>query len=216
MKLKTTMTAAVLAMTFGMSANAANIALTDPSFETGAFGGSNGVTVSGWFTFGSSGFFDVDGGFWGDMANRDGVKAIYGAQDNENDGGSIYQSVELDAGITYVFTAGIGTSVGVNKNDGKYALVFFNETFATLHAETTGVVANQTGSFSDDSVQFTPTVSGKYQVGLRNRGYVPGTGGDINESTVFFDNARLDVVPEPSTTALLGLGGLALILRRRK
>jgi hypothetical protein len=33
-----------------------------------------------------------------------------------------------------------------------------------------------------------------------------------------FDNVNLDfvAVPEPSTTALLGLGGLALILRRRK
>ena len=34
----------------------------------------------------------------------------------------------------------------------------------------------------------------------------------------FEDRVVLDVVaiPEPSTTALLGLGGLALILRRRK
>jgi len=30
------------------------------------------------------------------------------------------------------------------------------------------------------------------------------------------DNISVDVVPEPTTTALLGLGGLALILRRRK
>ncbi len=36
--------------------------------------------------------------------------------------------------------------------------------------------------------------------------------------TVYADNVSLsfDTVPEPSTTALLGLGGLALILRRRK
>jgi hypothetical protein len=35
---------------------------------------------------------------------------------------------------------------------------------------------------------------------------------------VVWDEVRLDIaaVPEPSTTALLGLGGLALILRRRK
>ncbi len=32
----------------------------------------------------------------------------------------------------------------------------------------------------------------------------------------FIDGLRLKTVPEPSSTALLGLGGLALILRRRK
>jgi len=39
-----------------------------------------------------------------------------------------------------------------------------------------------------------------------------------NNSFARFDNVYLDVttVPEPSTTALLGLAGLALILRRRK
>lgn len=38
--------------------------------------------------------------------------------------------------------------------------------------------------------------------------------GGTNGETVSFDN--LQVVPEPSSTALLGLGGLALILRRRR
>ena len=33
---------------------------------------------------------------------------------------------------------------------------------------------------------------------------------------MIWDDVELTVVPEPSTTALLGLGGLALILRRRK
>ncbi len=42
-------------------------------------------------------------------------------------------------------------------------------------------------------------------------------GADIPSSTVqYLGNHTLTVVPEPSTTALLGLGGLALILRRRK
>jgi hypothetical protein len=39
----------------------------------------------------------------------------------------------------------------------------------------------------------------------------PNSGG-----SVYIDNVSLNLVPEPSTTALLGLGGLALILRRRK
>lgn len=45
--------------------------------------------------------------------------------------------------------------------------------------------------------------------------YVQITG----ESTAaggYFDNMKIESVPEPSSAALLGLGGLALILRRRK
>ena len=40
----------------------------------------------------------------------------------------------------------------------------------------------------------------------------------LGQRGVYFDNVLLTVgvVPEPTTTALLGLGGLALILRRRK
>ncbi|MEZ7957082.1 MAG: PEP-CTERM sorting domain-containing protein [Rubritalea sp.] len=34
--------------------------------------------------------------------------------------------------------------------------------------------------------------------------------------TTSIDNFSITAVPEPSSTALLGLGGLALIMRRRK
>ncbi len=37
-----------------------------------------------------------------------------------------------------------------------------------------------------------------------------------NNNHAYVDNVSFDAVPEPSSTALLGLGGLALILRRRK
>jgi hypothetical protein len=44
------------------------------------------------------------------------------------------------------------------------------------------------------------------------------SGGFANSTHGYLDNIAITagVVPEPSTTALLGLGGLALILRRRK
>ncbi len=40
--------------------------------------------------------------------------------------------------------------------------------------------------------------------------------GATNNTAIGMDNIRLTSVPEPSSTALLGLGGLALILRRLK
>jgi hypothetical protein len=179
----------------GTSAPAGNIALADPSLEA-PFTGVGGTATSGWFTFGGTSAAEIvgPGSFWGGgpgMTGLDGTRAAYAVNLGENDGGSIYQTVELNAGVTYVLTAGIGSSASVNKNTGKYALVFFSDGFGTLHAEKTGVVANQTGGFTNDSVTFTPTVSGKYNIGMRNRGYVPGTGANNNESTIFFDNVRL-------------------------
>lgn len=197
-------------------AHAANIALADPSLENG-FGGSQSVVVSGWFTFGfAQGGVDVSGdGFW-NMTNTDGNAAAYATSLSDIDGGSIYQRVTLDAGQTYTMTVAIGCSSGAPKTDADYALVFFNSGFSQLMAEKTGVAAWGTNTFTDDSVSFTPTATGDYFVGMRNRGYVPGTGADNSQSTVFFDNVRLVAVPESSPLAL-GLGvTLPLCLLRRR
>lgn len=201
--LKSAWRAAALAAAMIASAHGENIALTNPSFETD-FGGTNGTPVSGWFTFGSAqAAIDVSGGFWGAMLNRDGDKAAYAAQISENDGGSMYQTVTLDAGVTYLLKAAIGTSTSVRKNDGKYQFVFYSLDFATALATKDGVVANQTGAFADDFLIYKPTVTGNYNIGLRNRGFVPGTGANNGESTIFFDNVRLtapDVLYPPNVS----------------
>jgi hypothetical protein len=47
--------------------------------------------------------------------------------------------------------------------------------------------------------------------------FVAQAGGGTGQTTNFyFDNVRLDVVPEPGSLALLGLGGLTLVVRRRR
>lgn len=201
-------------LAFALASQGANIALTDPSHE-GGFGGNLGVVVSGWFTFGfASGGIDVSSdGFW-NMTNTHGNAAAYATALGDNDGGSIYQRVNLDAGVTYTMTVAIGCSAGAPKTDADYSLVFFNSGFSQELATKTGVATNGTNLFADDSVSFTPTVSGDYFVGMRNRGYVPGTGANNNQSTVFFDNVRLVAVPEPSVVLLGGIGLLALFRRR--
>jgi hypothetical protein len=182
--------AALFAVALGGSASAENIALSDPSLENG-FSGSNGTPVSGWFTFGATaGGINVSPGSFWNMSNPDGTNAAYAVNIGETDGGSIYQTVTLDAGVTYVLTAAVGMSSAAAKSDGRFALVFFNSGFGSLLAQTTGSVSTR-GSFADHSVSFTPTVSGNYQIGMRNRGYVPGTGANNNQSTIFFDNVRL-------------------------
>ncbi len=199
-------------------ANADMITLSDPSFESG-FGGSMANPGSGWFTFGNAaGGESVNGdGYW-NMTNTDGTDASYATQIAENDGGSIYQAVTLDAGVEYQFTVGAGMSAAsaAYKNHAKIAVVIYNSSFDTLLAETTGTLTAFDGVFSDYSVSFTPSTTGTYHVGARNRGYVAGTGGNSGESTAFFDNARLSVIPEPATFGLALAASAAMLVRRRR
>lgn len=213
MKSSLIVTAMVLAVQ--IQTHAANIALTDPSLEN-AFGGLQSTVTSGWFTFGSAaGGTDVSSdGFW-NMTNTHGNAAAYATALSDTDGGSIYQRVNLDAGVTYMMTVAIGCSSAAPKTNADYSLVFYNSNFSTQLAATTGVAIFGTNLFTDNSVSFTPTVSGDYFVGMRNRGFVPGTGANNNQSTVFFDNVRLVAVPEPAA-ALLGSLGMFCLLRRRR
>ena len=196
-------------------ANAELINLSDASLEA-SFSGSFGTPESGWNTFGSAqSAVQVDSGFWA-IGNNHGANAVYAVNIGDADGGSIYQTVELDAGVTYRFTAAIAQAASVNKNDGRSALVVFTDGFGSLEAQTTGVVANQSGTFVDDYVEYTPTATGLYNVGMRNRGVVVGSGANNGESTIFFDNARLEVIPEPATMGLVAVfGGAVLFIRRR-
>ena len=200
--LKASMGLALLVLVFATSANAVNIALTDPSLEA-AFGGNQATVVSGWFTFGSTGAANdvYPGTFWGTgsgMANRHGNRAAYAVNIGTADGGSVYQTVSLDAGVTYTMTVGVGMSAAVAKDNAIFALVFFNSSFSTLLAETKDTNTTR-GSFADYSVTFTPSSTANYEVGVRNRGYVPGTGGS-GASTVLFDNVRLVAVANKTVT----------------
>ncbi len=56
-----------------------------------------------------------------------------------------------------------------------------------------------------------------WRVGMSGKnGGTGNTNGDLAGSGTTFSNLSVTAVPEPSSTALIGLGGLALILRRRK
>jgi len=194
------------------------ITLTDPSLE-GGLTGTNGTPGSGWFSFGGNGTSQAvgPGTFWGGtsgMTNADGPNAAYATSYNENDGGNLYQTVQLDAGVTYTLTAAIGMSSSAAKSDGKFRIGFYTQGFGG------GIQLNDSistrGEFTDYSVSFTPSTSANYQIGVRSTGYVPGTGADNDSATVFFDNVRL--VPEPSTQLLviMAAAGIGLVMRRCK
>jgi hypothetical protein len=161
------------------------------------------------------------------MANAHNGKAAFAISVNETAGASIFQTVWLDTGNTYTLTAAVCTATRTDttilkfKDDAKFALVFapFPIEGIQTHGlvETAGTMRQQFGTFTDYSVSFTPATSGYYNIGLQNRGYLPGTGDGSNASTIFFDNARLSYIPVPEpTTALLLIAGGMLISRRRR
>ena len=134
MKINTICAAFAASIALGASVNAANIVLGDASLEA-AFTGTNGTAGSGWFTFGQSAAAQqVSGGFW-NIGGADGANGAYTTSSSTTDGGSIYQTVELDAGQTYRLTAGVAQSGSVAKNDANFALVFFDAGFGAIQAQ---------------------------------------------------------------------------------
>ncbi|MCP5536459.1 MAG: PEP-CTERM sorting domain-containing protein [Akkermansiaceae bacterium] len=65
--------------------------------------------------------------------------------------------------------------------------------------------ARTDGDFDNQFISFTPDSGGNADILITS-----------SSNFVLFSGMQLDVVPEPSSAALLGLGGLALIFRRRK
>ncbi len=103
-----------------------------------------------------------------------------------------------------------------------FDVIFVNTSTATssislgsgsFTASTAGTVADYDDFDIDvSSISLDDGEEGYFQITFD--GATP-SGSTVNSSSAI-DNVELTVVPEPSSAALLGLGGLALILRRRK
>lgn len=78
---------------------------------------------------------------------------------------------------------------------------------ASLATISNGITGTTPDGFADISV-------GTWNVNVLVGGNFPGGANDANLQTGI-DNVRLDVIPEPSTLAFLGLGALAMLRRRR-
>ena len=183
-----------------MSANAASVTINNHDFSSGSF-----PVVTGW-----------------DSDNNSGVNSAtpFGSALWINFNGLVSQTTgaTIDEGTTYTLTVDIGQQInwpgdgGVIRLYGSdlgptVALAEFDSGTLPAAGDT---LLNQTTSFVATAGQDTGQFIGVALIG--------GTGEVANSVQVRFDNVRLDAeaVPEPSTTALLGLGGLALVLRRRK
>ena len=100
-----------------------------------------------------------------------------------------------------------------DRTPGDYEVMINGTTsLGSIRVDTAGGTSGAESSELNTYIIFDSVQSGATKI------EVIGTNGGGNANTWGFDEIEVytGVVPEPSTTALLGLGGLALILRRRK
>jgi hypothetical protein len=114
------------------------------------------------------------------------------------------------------YTVAAGTTGGWNE----IYMIYLNAEGYGWHGIGTAPIKHY--DFWSGSAQRTTTVSFDYTAAKASMPAVPGyvqivfslnSGTGTNSHEFYFDNARL--TPEPATIAMLGLGGLALIRRKR-
>ena len=168
-----------------------------------------------------------------DLANQNKVNVISNLTGGPTGqhvaiGGNRGKHMSTEAGLLTLFTEGVasidvsyslrfgtdnsGSAVRLEYSadgtfDDKVSTVSYNPTEAGTLTPDAGTWYDFTTTILNTEVTFTDTARLRWDK-------VAASSSASN--TAILDDIKIAAVPEPSTTALLGLGGLALILRRRK
>lgn len=171
---------------------------------------SGSVTMTGITTTASGQFrFSL---FEGDQSNVDGGYLLRNGVDatsallNSRNSGNFYSTSGIGA-------AGTGTAPGVGlTNNGTYSFSMTLELLAGNQISVITSLSDGTNDFGNASLtDAAPNVLSFSGVGFLS-------GGSLNADQLSFDNidVSLTSIPEPSSTAFIGLAALGLILRRRR
>ncbi len=201
-QMKSTMSLAAAMGSLVLAATSANAAVIfTETFEDNDISGFSNDVETGWVKTSSAGLVDLD-----DAAQFTGTGQAAWTNGTQTTTASILSDV-LAVGTTYTLSSEIAKRTDL----GGTATI-------QLLAGTTvldEVSATPTASDFSESIQLIFTPDGSH-AGLIGQTLAIRIGVDSVQPA--FDNVVLDAtaVPEPSSTALLGLGGLALVFRRRK
>jgi len=199
------------------SAHAATLAIVNPSFEDDDAPDNSFLSVAAGWTL---------------VGNPTGTQDFNDGQspqptDGEQHGFASFQPASLSqltthaisAGETYTLTVDVGQLTNFSGSEATIYLFGSTAGFGTPLANVNGTaqqagIAPASGAYLlDQTVTYTALASGDpfegQQIGIA---LVNSVG-----TQTLFDNVRLEAVgvPEPSSLALLGLGGLALLRRKR-
>ena len=204
--MKTTMSLAAAMGTLALTATSANAttifteSFENPSISTDPNGETDEIPT-GWLEAGQGGL--NHGPNMGKFSTPFGDQAAWINNGTLTTTATILSDV-LTAGTTYTLSFNVAKRTDLN---GSYDVRLLAGT--TVLESTSGSMTLTDMSESDGFV-FTPDGSHAALLGQTLAIQLAGS------TQPHYDNVILTAVPEPSTTALLGLGGLALILRRRK
>ena len=128
------------------------------------------------------------------------------------------EGADIDAGnVNYDFSGYLG-SYTLNTDRGEFSIQFKNAVGTNIGAEIVmddGAAGNPNGTWTQYTSSGT-LAAGVRQVEITFDESRTATFGGTVDGYADLVSFSTTVVPEPSSSALLGLGGLALIIRRRK
>ncbi|MEP2775098.1 MAG: PEP-CTERM sorting domain-containing protein [Luteolibacter sp.] len=144
---------------------------------------------------------------------RSGAMSVQLGAGNSNHEGQLYQTVTTAIGQLYTFS--IWGSVLNNSNTPELQNFRVDLVDGTGVAGTSLANVTSAGTLSTTYKEFTvnfTAISTETTIWIRDI----STAGTADGNDIFLDDVSITAIPEPSAAALLGLGALSLVLRRRK